>query len=152
MNSALPRTRAIAHVLMRHPDGRVLLCDTVFKRDWELPGGIVEPGEPPRHAAVREVREELGIDLEITRLLLVDWMPPYLGWDDALEFIFDGGTVTESDIAAFSLQPSEIAAVHLVSVAGAAAHLTPLSHRRLAIAASLGPDEVAYLEDGTPQV
>jgi hypothetical protein len=48
------------------------------------------------------VREELGIDLEVGRLLVVDWMPPYLGWDDAIEMIFDGGMVTENDLAQWS--------------------------------------------------
>ena len=46
MNSALPKKRLIAHVLMRDPVGRVLLCETQFKTDWELPGGIVEPSRP----------------------------------------------------------------------------------------------------------
>lgn len=148
MNSALPRTRAIAHVLFRAEDGRVLLCDTVFKNDWELPGGIVERGEAPHEAAVREVEEELGRRLPIGQLLVVDWMPPYLGWDDALEFIFDGGVLTDQDISAFSLQPSEIKSVSLVPVAEAARHLTPISHRRLSIAAALGAGQLAYLENG----
>jgi hypothetical protein len=39
MNSALPRKRLIAHVLIRDGQGRVLLCETQFKTDWELPGG-----------------------------------------------------------------------------------------------------------------
>ena len=43
MNSALPKKRLIAHVLMRDVRDRVLLCETQFKKDWELPGGIVEP-------------------------------------------------------------------------------------------------------------
>ena len=148
MNSALPRKRLIAHVLMRDVDGRILLCDTLFKSDWELPGGIVEPGEPPALGAVREVREELGVDLALGRLLIADWMPPYLGWDDALELIFDGGTVAQSDLAGFALQPSEIAAVALVTLEQAAELVTPLSHRRLTVAATLGPTETAYLEDG----
>jgi 8-oxo-dGTP diphosphatase len=148
MNSALPKKRLIAHVLMRDAGDRVLLCETQFKKDWELPGGIVEPLEPPRLGAAREVREELGIDLEIGRLLVVDWMPPYLGWDDAIEMIFDGGTVNENDLAYWSLQPTEIKAVALVDLARAAELITPLAFRRLSLALGLGPDEMAYTEDG----
>ena len=148
MNSALPKKRLIAHVLMRDVRDRVLLCETQFKKDWELPGGIVEPLEPPRLGAAREVAEELGIELEIGRLLVVDWMPPYLGWDDAIEMIFDGGMVAENDLAYWSLQPTEIKAVALVDLPTASELLTPLAFRRLSIAVALGPDEMAYTEDG----
>ncbi len=149
MNSVLPKKRCIAHVLMRDESGRVLLCTTTFKSDWELPGGIVEPEENPREAAIREVREELGIALLPGPLLVIDWMPHYLGWDDAIEFIFDGGSISGDDLGRFTLQPSEIAAVQLVTLDQAAGHLTPLSHRRLSIATSLQPGETAYLERGS---
>ena len=33
---------------------------------WEFPGGKVEPGEDPHAAVVREIREELGCDIEVT--------------------------------------------------------------------------------------
>ena len=148
MNSALPKKRLIAHVLLRDGLGRVLLCETQFKADWELPGGIVEPYETPRQGAIREVGEELGIELAVGRLLVVDWMPPYLGWDDAIEMIFDGGRVAETDLAAWSLQPTEIKRVALVDLETAAGLVTALAHRRLVLAASLGPDEMAYTEDG----
>ncbi|MCW2818917.1 MAG: (deoxy)nucleoside triphosphate pyrophosphohydrolase [Marmoricola sp.] len=36
---------------------------------WELPGGKVEPGETAAGAAVREVHEELGCEVEVTGLL-----------------------------------------------------------------------------------
>lgn len=148
MNSVLPKKRCIAHVLIRDESDRVLLCTTTFKSDWELPGGIVEPEENPRQAAIREVQEELGIALPLGPLLVVDWMPHYLGWDDALEFIFDGGTISPADLDGFTLQASEIAAVQLITLGQAAAHLTQLSHRRLTVAASLQPGQIAYLERG----
>jgi 8-oxo-dGTP pyrophosphatase MutT (NUDIX family) len=149
MSSALPRKRLIAHVLLRDTEGRVLLCETRFKADWELPGGIVEPGEPPRVGAVRELQEELGVDRPVGPLLLVDWMPPYLGWEDALELIYDGGVVTQADLDRFVLQPSEIIQARLCTLTEAATLVTPLSHRRLTLAATLAPGETAYLEDGS---
>lgn len=148
MNTVLPRKRLIAHVLMRDAEGRILLCDTAFKSDWELPGGIVEPGEAPRDGAVREVQEELGLDLAVGRLLVADWLPPYLGWEDALELIFDGGRVSADDLASFSLQENEIRSVSLLTLEQAAAVVTPLSHRRLTVATGLSDGETAYLHDG----
>jgi 8-oxo-dGTP diphosphatase len=150
MNSTLPRKRLIAHVLLRDDEDRVLLCETQFKTDWELPGGIVEPGESPRLGAIREVTEELGVAWPVGRLLVADWMPPYLGWEDAIEMIFDGGRVTEAQVAGFVLQPSEIRRVKLCTLDEAAELVTPIAHRRLTLAARLGHDEMAYTEDGAP--
>ncbi|HEY5785375.1 MAG TPA: NUDIX hydrolase [Microlunatus sp.] len=148
MNTVLPRKRLIAHVLMRDANGRILLCDTAFKSDWELPGGIVEPGEAPRDGAIREVREELGLDLSVGRLLVADWLPPYLGWEDALELIFDGGRVSEAELDSFALQENEITSVALLTLDEAAEVVTPLSHRRLSVAMGQREGETAYLQDG----
>lgn len=49
--------------------GRVLLSQrkagTHLEGAWELPGGKVEPDEDPRHAVARELREELGVDVDV---------------------------------------------------------------------------------------
>ena len=74
------------------PTARVLLCQLTYKRDWDLPGGVVEVGESPRLAVGREVEEELGLDARPpAALLLTDWLPPWGGWDDAVCLVFDGG-------------------------------------------------------------
>jgi ADP-ribose pyrophosphatase YjhB (NUDIX family) len=46
-------------------DGRLLLVRHSYRRDWSTPGGFLRKGEQPADAAVREVREELGLDVEV---------------------------------------------------------------------------------------
>lgn len=53
----------LALVALWHGD-RMLLVLNRFRRCWELPGGMIDPGEEPRHAAVRELREETGMRVE----------------------------------------------------------------------------------------
>ncbi len=116
LNSFLPRKRAISQLLVRDTDGRVLLCQLTYKRDWDLPGGVVEVGESPRLAVRREVEEELGLEIEPGDLLLTDWLPPWGGWDDAVCLVFDGGTTSSDSLADVVKQEREIRDVRFCSL------------------------------------
>jgi 8-oxo-dGTP diphosphatase len=39
-----------------------------WKRGWEFPGGYVEEGESIKDAAIREVKEEAGIQIRLTKI------------------------------------------------------------------------------------
>lgn len=151
LNARLPKKRVIAQGVLRTPDDDVLLCELVYKKDWDLPGGVVDPGESPADCVVREVQEELGLDVEIQGLLAVNWLPPYRGWDDALLVLFDLGVVDRSFTEPAVLQPREIKAVHWADVETVAEHVAPYTARMLAEVAMGQADETRYLENSTPQ-
>ncbi len=150
MNSVLPRTRMIGHAVFRDAMGRVLLQEVSYKRDWELPGGIVEPHESPRLGCEREVYEEIGLTVRLERVACIDWLPPYLGWDDAVEVIFDGGTLTEAEIASMVLAPGEVVAAHWVQPSAVPRHVTPLAARRLEWLLAHPDAPPTLFEDGRP--
>lgn len=67
--------------VIRDPRGRVLLARRTEGRDlagrWEFPGGKREPGETAEAALARELREELGIDVDVgPRLISVPQVYP----------------------------------------------------------------------------
>lgn len=88
---------------MPRADRRVLSCGAVVVRDtpqgrrflmlrafghWDFPKGLVEPGEEPKQAAIREVREETALD---------DLQFP---WGDAF---FESGPYSRGKVARYYL-------------------------------------------------
>ncbi len=53
-------------------DGKVLLCKRATgpcKGKWDLPGGFLEEGESAEEGLRREMREELGVEIKIEKLI-----------------------------------------------------------------------------------
>ena len=151
LNARLPKKRLIAQGVLRTDGDRIALCELTYKQDWDLPGGIVDPGESPATCVVREVKEELGLDVTVRGLLAVNWLPPYRGWDDALLCLFDLGHVPEDFLDAASLQPREIRAVHWADAATLAERVAPYTARMVAEVAMGTADSTAYLENSGPR-
>ena len=51
--------------LVTNDNGEILLVNSPW-RGWEYPGGLIEPGETFQQALHREIREEAGVEVEIT--------------------------------------------------------------------------------------
>lgn len=68
----------VAVVVFIEQDKRVLLVRRTMNPErgkWALPAGYVDAGENPQDAAIREVGEETGLEVEITRLVGVEGSP-----------------------------------------------------------------------------
>lgn len=142
----LPRKTAAGGALIRDPAGRILFLEPTYKPTLDIPGGIVEYDESPYEACRREVLEEIGLELEIGRLLVVDWVPAHGPWSDALAFVFDGGVL---DGTALTLDPTEARSYHYLTLAEAGPYLRPSMARRLALAEqSLGTGSPIYSDFG----
>jgi RimJ/RimL family protein N-acetyltransferase/8-oxo-dGTP pyrophosphatase MutT (NUDIX family) len=152
LNSFLPRKRAIAQMLVRDAQDRVLLCRLTYKNDWDLPGGVVEVNESPQAAVSREVKEELGLDVPAGPLLLTDWLPPWSGWDDALCLVFDGGTLDPAVLDQAVLQAREIRSAQFCTLDEARERCADFTARRIeaALRSLDGPGGPAYTESGRP--
>lgn len=150
-NAKQPRKRVSADVILRDSLGRVLLVDPTYKPDWDTPGGMAEANEPPKDAVRRELREELGLDIEVGELLCVDWVSPHGPWDDLLVFVYDGGTLTTPQIANLTFGDGELGAFAFCERQEAERRLRPYVWRRLEAALdALTTHVTAYLHDGQP--
>jgi ADP-ribose pyrophosphatase YjhB (NUDIX family) len=99
-----PRWGTGAFVVLRDEAGQVLW---VRRRDvdvWNLPGGRADTMEPPWEAAVRETKEETGLDVQLSDLSGVYLKPARDGANPHMIFTFTatvtGGTLTRNEEAA----------------------------------------------------
>jgi ADP-ribose pyrophosphatase YjhB (NUDIX family) len=58
-----------ATILVRNSENKLLLVRHHNKGLWVTPGGMIEPDETPAQAAIREMKEETGCDVELIRLI-----------------------------------------------------------------------------------
>lgn len=137
---------ASAAAVIRDEQGRVLIVNPVHKERWNLPGGHIEEGELPTAALRRELREELGLDLEIGRLLVTAWVTRPEG--SQVFYVFDGLRLDAERQRAIRPKESEIGEIRFCRPEDITPSMIPpfalaIWHRALA---AYEEKQVAYLE------
>ncbi|UMP01193.1 NUDIX hydrolase [Amycolatopsis sp. EV170708-02-1] len=149
--ASLNRKRTAAGVLLRDDRSRVLLVETTYKPEWEIPGGAVEAEETPWATAIRELQEELGITRPLGALLVIDHIPTQGVMPEGLAFIFDGGLITEEEVRAIKSTDAEVRSVGLYSPAEAEHRVKATLHRRINAALhAVNSGETVFCETGIP--
>jgi ADP-ribose pyrophosphatase YjhB (NUDIX family) len=146
--ASLTRVRAGAGALITDAEDKVLIVEPTYKPHWEVPGGIVEKGEPPAVACARELREELGLELKIGRLLVIEHQSEPDPRGDSVMFIYEGGMLG-SDLRV-TLPPGELKSFGFFAREGLAQRLSPRLARRIDHALEARKDgTLIELENGT---
>jgi 8-oxo-dGTP diphosphatase len=148
--ASLARKQIGAGVVFTDAEGRILLVRRAYADgSWTVPGGAVDAGETPLAAAHREVLEETGLDVQIGRLLGVDWIPERPPKPEALLFLFDGGRLTAEQASRIVLPAVELAEHSFVSVDEAVGLVTDrmLSRLKAALPAKR-TGATLYFEEG----
>jgi 8-oxo-dGTP diphosphatase len=114
---SLPKKRMGSGVIIRNAKGEILILKTIYKKHWEIPGGVIEGNESPKKTAERETLEELGIRLKINLCLVIHYRSAQGGQDENIMFVFDGGILPSKKI--FKIDKKEISETQFVSFKGA---------------------------------
>jgi 8-oxo-dGTP pyrophosphatase MutT (NUDIX family) len=148
---SLNRKRIAAGVVYRDEDQRVLLVETSYKAEWDVPGGTVDADEPPWQTARREVLEEVGIDRPLGQLLVIDYVPTEGPMPEGMAFLWDGGVITDEQLHAITLTDPEILSVALCGPDDVARLVKPrLANRIAAALVAVKEGRLTLCESGRP--
>ncbi len=106
-------------------EGNVLICQRSSTMNlplkWEFPGGKVEPGEDDAATIVREIKEELHLDIEVVkrlepveydyptfRIRLVPFIANVVGGELLLEEHVDAKWVAVDDLDEYDWAPADV--------------------------------------------
>ena len=97
-----PRFAVTAAAIITDGRGRVLLLKHRFRpgSGWGLPGGFIEKGEQPDAALRRELREEIGLEVEQLKLFAVRAFKK----PKQVEIVFMGQAIGNTDELNFEIQ------------------------------------------------
>lgn len=145
----LPKKRIGVGAIILNEKDEILVVKPSYKDYWSIPGGVVDENESPRGACIREIIEEVDIDLKDVKFLCVDYMSNSGEKGENLQFIFFGGKLNKSEIKNIKLGGREIVEYKFMKIDDALPLLSERLRMRLPkCLEALKNNTAIYLEDG----
>jgi ADP-ribose pyrophosphatase YjhB (NUDIX family) len=146
---SLPGKRVSTCVLLFYKN-QPLLVQPTYSSGWILPGGTVEAEESPMEGLMREVRENLGINITPTHVLAIDYISNKDVKGEYLSFLFGAIDLNENQAQNIMVSMKDIKDFKFVDIDVAYSMLVPAISRRLASALKAVSENyvMVYLEDG----
>lgn len=113
---SLPRKIMAAGILLLNEKGQILIVKPSYKDHWSLAGGVVNENESPKSACLREVKEEIGLNLKNLKFLCVDYVSDPAAKKESLQFIFFGGKLSKDEIHKIKLDKKEITEYKFIDI------------------------------------
>jgi 8-oxo-dGTP diphosphatase len=146
--AALPAKRMASGALYLNHRGELLIVAPTYRKGWLIPGGVIERNESPYQACLREVKEELGLELPVHRLLCAEYRTAEGVKTESIQFIFYGGELSDETAARLTPQPGEIAAICFYPREEALGLINgPLAHCITVAFQALNQNRLIYLEN-----
>ncbi len=145
--SSLPKKHVGAGVLIFNQNHELLILKPNYKDGWSLPGGGVENDETPKATAIRETKEETGLNLKDLTLVCVEYTSAKGIKPETLQFAFYAGELDEREIEQITLEKEDHSEFKFVEISVASTLLEERQKRRLAFCIeAIKSKNTAYIE------
>ena len=143
----LPKKQVGTAVIFFNTKGELLIVKPDYKDCWLVPGGAINDDESPLLCGIREVKEEIGLNIPGLKLCGVFYGPRKGFYTDFLRFVFYGGILADNQISQIKLQADELLEYKFMTVTEALPLLSANSQKYLTISfEAIKNNTVAYIE------
>lgn len=146
---SLPGKRVGAGVLLFNQAGEILIVKPNYKDFWLIPGGTIDKDESPRQGCVREIKEEIGLDITKLNFICVDYTTANDYKTESFQFVFNGGILNQEQIDKIVLDRKELDEYKFIKLEDSLPLFSEWFRKRLVkCLAIINQDKAIYLEDG----
>ena len=146
----LPQKRIAVAALFLNEQGQILILKNSYRKYWTLPGGVVDQDESLSLALIREVKEEINLDIIKFELAALDYCGPKLVKEilntESVQILFDCGIINQATELLIKIDNEEIVEYKFCSLEDALEILGKPIKRRLM--SYFEKKEMVYLENG----